>query len=191
MALDVGERVVADNGELARRGVFLVADPVVEGLDFVAVNHHIGHILAEEDACSTHTIASHCIIGNEGVGKDGAHVDAMHSTVLDSAVLDDESTLALFTDAVVGRVDDAATFDDVVIGMVIVGNAVHLARTVSIKVDAAVGPLHGLVGDAIVGRSFGLAVPIGISFVTFSLISFLCDVYREKEDVPRFFDFVL
>ena len=39
--------------------------------------------------------------------------------------------------------------------------------------------------------SFGLPVPIGISFVTFSLISFLCDVYRETEDVPRFFDFVL
>ena len=39
--------------------------------------------------------------------------------------------------------------------------------------------------------SFGLAVPIGISFVTFSLISFLCDVYRQKEEVPRFFDFVL
>ena len=39
--------------------------------------------------------------------------------------------------------------------------------------------------------SFGLPVPIGISFVTFSLISFLCDVYRKKEEVPRFFDFVL
>ena len=39
--------------------------------------------------------------------------------------------------------------------------------------------------------SFGLAIPIGISFVSFSLISFLCDVYREKEKVPRFFDFVL
>ena len=39
--------------------------------------------------------------------------------------------------------------------------------------------------------SFGIAVPLGISFVTFSLISFLCDVYREKEEVPRFLDFVL
>ncbi|MBR0413785.1 MAG: MBOAT family protein [Clostridia bacterium] len=39
--------------------------------------------------------------------------------------------------------------------------------------------------------SFGIAIPLGISFVTFSLISFLCDVYREKEEVPRFLDFVL
>ena len=39
----------------------------------------------------------------------------------------------------------------------------------------------------------GLAVPLGISFVTFSLISFLCDVYREKEEIRKlcFTDFAL
>ena len=37
----------------------------------------------------------------------------------------------------------------------------------------------------------GLAVPLGISFVTFSLISFLCDVYRGEEVPVRFLDFAL
>jgi len=39
--------------------------------------------------------------------------------------------------------------------------------------------------------SFGIAVPLGISFVTFSLISFLCDIYRGDENSLGFSDFTL
>ena len=39
--------------------------------------------------------------------------------------------------------------------------------------------------------SAGIAVPIGMAFVTFSLISFLCDVNSGRQAVPRFFDFCL
>jgi alginate O-acetyltransferase complex protein AlgI len=39
--------------------------------------------------------------------------------------------------------------------------------------------------------SYGIAVPLGISFVTFSLITYLCDVYRGDEEVHGFIDFTL
>ena len=83
-----------------------------------------------------------------------------HCIILDRTVLDIESTLTLVAKGIIGSVDKFAMNNGMVIRVLIVGNAVDLICPVSVKVNAGIGPLQGLVSHTIVARSVGLAVTI-------------------------------
>ena len=133
---------------------------MIEGLDLVAVNHHIGHILAEEHPSPANAISYHRVSRDDGAFKHSAQMYTRHCIILDRTVLDIESTLTLVAQAVIGSVDEFAMYNSMIIRVLIVGNAVDLTWPVGVKVNAGIGPLHGLVSHTIVGRPFNLAVTI-------------------------------